>query len=1121
MKKNLKSLLLINSNSIKIFLIMKFFMIISLVAAAQVYATSVYSQDVKLNIDIEAVNIFDLFKEIENISEFGFFFKSEEFDPDVTYTVKMKNASIKEILNEVLVNKDYSYRIVDEIIIVTKDSSLQSQFVYQTKTVTGKVTDQSGAPIPGVSVIEKNTNNGSITNTEGDYSIKLETENPALIYSFVGMVEKEIVVGERTVINVILEEELYDLDEVVVIGYGTVKKRDLTGSVYSLKAKEIEGVPSVNIVKGLQGRVPGLDVYSSSSSPGSTPTLRIRGNRSIIASNNPLWVIDGVPVYNIQDFNLGEIESIEVLKDASATAIYGARAANGVIIATTKRGTSGKTNVNLDSYYGFETASNLLPLMNGSQFAEYKRDAYRNSTPRLYDPDLPDFESDRKIFSDSYEWESIQRAWEGEEYNPSMIRSTDWTDLVLRNGYVTNHQFSVSSGSEKFRVYFGGNYYKNQGIQKDEDHSRWSMRLNMDYRVNKFIHIGASNSYNHSITNNGSGLYGTVVRFNPLTVPYDENGVRILEIGGTETSILYNPLFDIENILDESISDRFLGSYFLELNLMEGLIFKSNFGPDWRFRKNGNFTGSKTSENRSGENSASMSENRSFRYTWDNLLTYEGNFNDIQRLNLTFVQSFESDRSEYLNGAVKSLASERQLYYALGSAETISDLNSGLSEWTFHSYMGRLNYILKDKYLFTFTGRWDGSSRLAEVNKWDFFPSAAVAWRMSDEPFLRNNKNINELKLRIGYGVTGNTAISPYRTQGTISRREYGWESGQIPAFGFVPATIPSYNLGWEKTEQFNFGLDFGAINNRLSGAINLYYQNTSDLLMERKLPLVFGFDNFYQNVGKTRNRGIEVSISSLNIRNLNGFQWRTDFTFSRNREEIVQLFGNNEDIIGSGWFIGHPINSYYDYKIDGVWQNTPEDLEEINKFAENSQIFSPGDIRIQDTNGDNLITIDDKVILGSNVPKWLGSISSKLYYKGLEFSFLIYARQGQMIQSDLHSSSVTTFTGGYNALNIDYWSEENPTNEFFKPSINGQPQQFRSALDYRDGSFVRLQTVTLAYSLPHRIISEWNISKLRFYATAYNSLLFTDYGGMDPETATGVGNPPVKSFIFGVNLGL
>lgn len=1088
----------------------------------QVFATSIYSQEVKLNIDIEEASIFELFKEIESISEFGFFYKSEEFDPDENYTLKIKDASIEEVLNEVLKDGDHSFRIVDKIIIVTKESSLKYQFVNQTKTIQGKVTDQSGVPIPGASVVEKNTNNGSITNIEGEYSITLETENPVLIFSFVGMIEKEIIVGEKTVIDVVLEEKLYDLDEVVVIGYGSVKKRDLTGSVYSVKAKEIEGVPSVNIVKGLQGRVPGLDVYSSSSSPGSSPTLRIRGNRSIIASNNPLWVIDGVPVYNIEDFNLGEIESIEVLKDASSTAIYGARAANGVIIATTKRGSSGRTKVNLDSYYGFETTSNLLPLMSGAQFAKYKRDAYRNSTPRLYEPDIPDFEADRKIFTDSYEWASIERAWEGEEYDPSMIRSTDWTDLVLRNGYVTNHQFSISSGTEKFRVYFGGNYYKNQGVQKDEDHSRWSMRLNMDYRVNKYIHIGASTSYNHSLTNNGSGLYGTVVRFNPLTVPYDENGVRILEIGGTETSILYNPLFDIDNILDESIRDRFLGSYFLELNLMEGLIFKSNFGPDWRFRKNGNFSGSKTSVNRSGENSAMMNESRSFRYTWDNLLSYENSFNDdVHRMDLTFLQSFESDRSEYLSGAIKSLASERQLYYALGSAEKITELNSGLSEWSFHSYMGRLNYILRDKYLFTLTGRWDGSSRLAEGNKWDFFPSAALAWRLSEESFLQNNENINELKLRIGYGITGNTAISPYRTQGTIGRREYGWEFGQLPAFGFVPSTIPSYNLGWEKTEQFNLGLDFGLINNRVSGAINLYLQNTSDLLMERKLPLAFGFDNFYQNVGKTRNRGLELSISSLNIKNLNGLQWRTDFTFSRNNEEIVQLFGNNEDIIGSGWFIGHPINSYYDYNVVGVWQNTPEDLEEISEFAENSQNFSPGDIRIQDTNGDNLITIDDKVILGSNVPKYLGSISSKLYFKGLEFSFLIYAREGQMIQSDLHSSSVTTLTGGYNALNINYWSEENLSNEFFKPSINGQPQQFRSALDYRDGSFIRLQTITLAYSFPNRIISEWNISQLRFYATAYNSLLFTNYIGMDPETATGVGNPPVKSLIFGINLGL
>ncbi|MCE5345557.1 MAG: TonB-dependent receptor [Bacteroidales bacterium] len=978
----------------------------------------------------------------------------------------------------------------------------------QGSKVSGKLTDSSGNPVPGATIVVKGTTNGTLTGVDGNYSLNNVNPSATLIFSFVGMTTQEIALNGRTQLDVTLVSEAVGLEEVVVVGYGTMRKKDLTGSVASVDRAQILSNPSVSAISSIQGKVAGIDVFSTSQKPGDAPTIRVRGNRSIKASNDPLYVVDGIPFMgDLKDVNSADIESIEVLKDASATAIYGSRGANGVVLVTTRRGKSGKSEVTFDSYYGVQV-NNKLDIMNAEEFVECRRQAQRNAGK--YASDVPTLALDKTMFyyPDKYVLESISAAYdENGNYDPSKIKSYDWVGAISQTGTIQDHQLNVLGGTDKTKISFSAGYFDNKGGIQGYGYSKYSLRLTIDQEINRWLKIGGSmaSSFNKKEETTNVFYYAAIT--NPLNPFRDENGVLQLMPGG---ELMANAILAAQNDATENKANRFYGSYYAEIKLPAGIKYRLNFGPDYQDGRTGVFRGSKGSL-LGGSPTASNSTFNQFHYTLDNLLYYDKIFNNVHRLGVTLLNSIESYNYESLNGSVSGLPYEYQMWNNLGTATAITGLGSSYSQWRLNSYMGRVNYALKDKYMLTLTGRYDGSSRLAEDHKYSFFPSVAFSWRIIDEPFMKSISLFDDLKLRMGYGKTGNTSISPYETLGSLSRTTY--VSGDNGFFGYAPNLLINSDLRWETTGQYDMGLDFSLLNKRLSGSIDVYQQNTHDLLLPRQLPIASGFSSITQNIGSTRNSGIEVSLSGLLINTAGGFQWRTDVMFYANKEEITELYYGKVDDIGNKWFIGHPINSYYDYKFTGIWQNTDEDNALMAQYNANGSTYAPGEIKLYDKDDNKKITADDRVILGSTVPKWSGSLSSTMEYKGIDFSFFLYTRQGQTVYDEMGGQ----YEARYNWLNVNYWTPENKSNEFPRPLAGRQTPLNFGTVCYQDGSFVKLKYVTLGYTIPERILSKIDMHKLRIYATAQNPYMHKNCWSIDPE-GLGFNVPSVKTFIVGLS---
>ncbi len=977
---------------------------------------------------------------------------------------------------------------------------------------TGKVTSQNANPLFGATITEKgNISNATTTRADGTFSIRLSAANPVLVISYVGYDTREIDISKEKNAVFQLASNEKQLGDVVVVGYGTQRKKDLTGAVSSIKGDAIRQVPSQNAIKSMQGLVAGVDIASPNNNPNSTPVIRIRGNRSINAGNDPLIVVDGLPFAgSLNDLNSGDIKSIDVLKDASATAIYGSRGANGVILITTNRGTAGKTQVTYNGYYGVQSPIKKLPLMNGAEFAEFRRNAERNAG--RYNSSTPSAALDQTMFyfPNSDVESSVLRAYDANgNYDPSKVRDFDWIDAVTQTGIQQEHQLSFASGTDKVQTSFSMGYYNNKGVVKGFDYSRYNIRLTYDNQIFKALKIGGTMAVSINKSRTTDDLYNIAGQINPLAPMRDSAGELIQEPASDPIS--FNPLIRLDGAFTEAISNRFYGNFFAELGLIRGLKYRISFSPDYRFVRTGGFRNSAVAEG--GPANASNSTSQPFHYVLDNLITYDKRFSPDHKINVTLLQSIEKDRVESLGGSVNDLPYEQQLFYNLGTANQITTLSSNLSEWSLSSFMARVNYGFKDKYLLTLTGRYDGSSRLAPGNKWDFFPSAAVAWNAADENLIQNLNVFNDLKVRLSYGLTGNTAINPYQTQGLLARTIYA--TGDLPAYGYQPDLITNPDLGWEKTRQADLGIDFGLFKNRLSGSVDLYLQNTGDLLLARQLPTASGFSSITQNIGATRNKGIEVTVRGVTIdKPESKFRWVNQITFTSNKEAIVSLYNGKVDDVGNRWFIGQPVNTYFDFKKTGIFQND-KDTSLIALYNSNGGSFAVGNIKVQDTNGDGRIDASDRVILGSAVPKWYGSLNSTFEYASFDLSFLIYVRHGQMI----NDGQAIEYEGRNNWLKVNYWTPTNLTNDFPKPIDGLRSPLYGNTLAYQDGSFTRIRNITLGYQFPESVKKRLHTTNFRIYFAALNPLLFTKFRGIDPEGSTGLTTPSVKTFMTGINL--
>lgn len=989
---------------------------------------------------------------------------------------------------------------------------LSIQIFAQDRTVSGKVTSsEDGLGIPGASVAIKGTTRGTATDVDGNYKITV-SGSAVLTITSVGYITQDVTVGTRAQVDVTLAADTKSLKEVVVVGYGTQKKSQMTGAISSVGAKQIQELPITNARQALQGRAAGVDVVQPGSKPGAGPQIRIRGRRSFNASNDPLYVVDGIPLSSgIDDINPNDIVSMEVLKDASATAIYGSRGANGVVIITTKRGKAGATVVSVDSYYGFNQELGKIEVMNGSQFAEYKRESRR--AVGQYTLGAATAAEDAKIF-EPRELTSIATG-----------RSTDYVDGMLRTGAIQSHQVSVSGGSEKTTFNISANFFNDIGVVKTQDFSRYTFRVNLDHKINDKIKIGLSTLIVNSIRNGENlNVLGGAMQENPLGEPYDKDGNLVFL--PTNDGLRTNPfaeLVDGVNV-DENKRYRTFNSLFGEWDIAKGLKYRVNFGPDLTVGRAGRFIGAFTNNNRGGNATGSINEQFLFNWTLENIITYNKKFKDVHNLSLTGLQSIQRDRDERTSISVNGIPVESASYHRLGDANQITGANTDLIEWTLLSYMGRLNYDYKEKYLFTATVRMDGSSRFGANTKFGIFPSFALGWNLSEEPVIKSITEIDQLKLRASWGAIGNQAITPYQTQALLGRTAYAWDN--TAAYGYRPNTIGNPDLRWETSTTSNAGLDFSFFRGKVSGSAEYYVTRTTNLLAPQPLPNSIGFGGFTTNVGETQNTGIELTINTVNV-DRGGFQWTSDFIFNRNRESIISLANGKVDDVGAGRFIGQPLSVFFDYKKIGIWQ--PYEAEAAKAYGD-----KVGQIKVEDFNGDGKINADDRQILGSAVPAFTAGLTNRFTYKGFDLSFFVFARVGQLIRSRFHDN-VNQLAGRYNNLNLNYWTPNNLTNDFPQPVVTQEFPKYGSSLTYFEGSFFKIRNINIGYNLPDNVAKKLKMQSVRIFASIQQPLILAEYRqkykGIDPETFVdgeqGVGGGEVNANVspatsvttFGLNL--
>jgi len=1038
---------------------------------------------------------------------------------DKTAVVQAETGNLEEMLATVLQQVGLGFQKLRADYYVVVKAAPATASASKAVPIAGRVTQANGVALPGVTVVVKGTTNGISTDANGNFSLEVP-EGATLTFSFVGYVTQEVAVNGQTTLNITLKEDTKALDEVVVVGYGTVRKRDLTGSIYSVKADDIVKTPTHNAVEALQGRVPGADITRASGAAGAGTNILIRGTRSINGANNgPLVVIDGYQGGNISDLNPNDIESIEVLKDASSTAIYGALGANGVLIVTTKRGAAGKVQVNYNGYYGVNSYQ-FPASRTGDDYLALRREAWRTTG------DWSSPADDAKIFPEPGEYDAVRNGqW------------VDWVDLVKRRGTQQSHTVSLRGGSENTKVFASLGYFREEGMLRNNDYNRYNARVNVDQTISKVFKIGLLTQVTFYQQNNRQNPLGQATQLSPLGVPYDPTTgeVNTYPIASDQTRI--SPLADERGpyvARDNTIRTNIVTNGYLEVTPLKGLSFRSNFGTNIDFRRRGIYNDRTALSQANTRNSVASTENIFDRfYNWDNILTYSRELGK-HTVTLTGLTSFiRSDvDNSYASGTNQLLAS--QLFYDLNSTSTAvtRTLRGGSAPYVGSknmAYAARINYSFAGRYLFTVSGRYDGASRLAEGNKWDFFPSVAAGWNISDEAFLRDTRWLSQLKLRASYGKAGNYSISPYGTQSVLLASPR-MSFGDVPAqmYQFQP-TVGNPNLGWETSTTLNLGLDVALFSNRLTATVDVYNTNTSDILLLRPLPLSSGVSQVYENIGSTRNRGVEVAITSQNIVT-EKFKWSSTLTFTRNKEEITRLI-DGRDIIASSapesnsLLLGRPINSFYTYEKLGIWQTSEAD--EAAKYKIGNYSFKPGDIKLADLNGDFTFNAADQAYIGSRVPKFVVGLQNTLSYRSFDLSVLALARYGQFIDAQFLGRYNPSGSGNGPAI-LDYWTPENPTNDFPRPRRGTTLSSYQGytgyqALNFVDGSFFKIRTVTLGYTLPKSIAGKVLLENARLYVTGANLFILTksklikDY---DPERGGDESSPLSRQLVVGLNLG-
>jgi TonB-linked SusC/RagA family outer membrane protein len=1043
------------------------------------------------------------------------------------------------------------------LLILALFALLQTSGYAQNKVVKGTITDASGLPIPGANVLLKGTKQGTSTDFDGKYSINASA-GQVLVFSSTGSKTVEMTVGQNSEINVKLAEEISQLNEIVVVGYGTQKKSDVTGSVSSVSAEQLMNRPVSNATEALQGKVAGVDI-TTNERPGSLGTVRIRGNRSLTASNDPLYVVDGVPLMSasaIETLNPRDIESMDILKDASATAIYGSRGANGVIIVTTKQGKAGRFTLN---YAGTVTTSDIVdraPSMSASDFITFRRWAAYNLDPTKYaNPATPTLANDKLIFDSALDGQTsrdnVLKGWASGTWDASKVTNTDWTDLVTQGGISTEHVISASGGSEKVNTYGSIGYLDNQGTQKGQWYKRYTAKLTSNitpvdwFKMNASFNVSWSEQdYGMSTLSARSGtapdaIYGAAKSIYNIAVPYDANGNLIINPGGE--SGIYTIMNEWDKSTQQSQTMRVLANFAATLDFgkmtksLEGLSYKINFGPDFRHWREGVYIDGTSSlkinsNGSAGANFARLKNRRDLSWTLDNIISYDRTFASKHKVGATLLQTASSWDYETSEMSANNIPKPSFLWNAMSSVDATNAANnarmsSGLTQRTISSYMARVNYGFDNRYLLTVSGRWDGVSQLSEGHKWDFFPSTALAWRINNEEFLKNVDWVENLKLRLGVGTSGNSSVNPYGTLGNISQiflpfngmsNQAGFTTNE-PYYTDTQTGMPNKNLGWEKTTQYNLGIDFSFLNNRISGTIDAYKSDTKDLLLRVDIPPVSGYPYIVSNIGQTKNHGVEVTLNLIPIQTASGFTWETNLNGAWQKDQIVELANGANDMVSNSWFIGESIAVRYGYDNDGIWQNTPEDLAEMAKWNANSYKFTPGNVRPKDQNGDYKMDAADRVVVGNNNPNWTMGWNNNFTYKGFDLGINLYGRTGYT--ASLGGEALTAHA---NQRETDYWTPDNPDAEFQKPILgqasSGSQDPFSGLLGFQKASFVKIRNISLGYNLSKDVANKVGLANMKLYLQAVNpGSIYQSVDWYDFDTDKTYFN---RSFVMGIEVG-
>ena len=1012
------------------------------------------------------------------------------------------------------------------------------------KKVTGTIVDAAGEPIIGASVMVKGTSNGAVTDLDGNFTINNVPEDATLVFSYVGYRTQNLSARGKSNFQISLEEDKQLLDEVVVVGYGVQRKSDVTGALTRVNEEQLNNRPVSNAIEALQGKAAGVDI-TTSERPGTLGSIRIRGNRSINASNEPLYVVDGVPLSSggIESLNSRDIESIDILKDASSTAIYGSRGANGVVLITTKRGKEGKLQLTYNGSVTFEKIVDKSPAMNASDYITWRRWAYYNSSsastayPR---GDQPTLENDRKIFTgDDVAWKNIEKGWEGGSWDGSKVTDTDWTDLVTQTGITHEHTLRAQGGTKDMQASFSFGYLNNEGTQKGQEYERYNAAVTADVQATKWFKMGGSinaswskQDYGFSRTGQSSSsgptdIYGAAKAILRYTLPYDENG-QIINMPGGSTTNTYTVIDEWSKSNDNREVFRALGSFYGQIDFgkifepVQGLMYKMQFGPDFRYSRQGIFLDATSATRLGGKNYVRRSDDRHFSWTLDNMLMYNRTFGD-HAIGLTLLHSASKYNAESSSINEEGNPFPSFLWNNMGTGIDITEpnykvgLGTGLTENSLQSWMARVNYSFMDRYLLTASVRRDGSSVLSEGNKWDTFPSLAIGWRMEQEKWLRDVNWIDQLKLRFGIGVTGNSSVGPYGTLGVISGYWMPFSTGNSfilvtnePYYSSGSNKLPNKNLGWEKTTQYNFGIDFSFLRGRINGAFDIYTSRTKDLLLAMSLPSLTGYPSMMDNIGETKNKGFDLTLNFIPIQT-NGFEWISTLNAAWQKDEIVELANGKQDDINNAWFIGESISVYYGFESAGLWQEG--DAAEMEKFNANGAKFTPGNVRPVDQNGDYKIDAADRVILGNRNPRWTLGWSNTFSWKGLELNLDLFGRFKYKISTGGEGQ-----LGMYQQREIDYWTPDNTGAEWQKPIYNqsgGDP--YSGLLGFKDASFIKIRNLSLGYRLDKTLCDKIGIQGAKVYVQGKNlGMLYSSVDFMDLDTGATFFN---RGFTIGLQL--